>query len=259
MPNVGKSSLVNAVLGDDVNIVDERPGTTRDSIDVSLKWRGRRITMVDTAGIKRRSRTKDDVSVISTVKSLETIERCDVAALLLDASRKLSNQDVRVGSYAHKAGKGILVCFNKWDLVDKGDKTYREFERDFGERFRYMSYAPRLFVSALTRQRVSKVFELAWRIKEEREKRLPTPDFNRFIEDVSRRHPPPYHGGTGKIYYGTQINVAPPRFALFVNKAAFFSRNYLRYLNNRIRDEYSFEGTVIRIDLREKKPRGVTN
>ena len=259
IPNVGKSSLVNALLGDDVNIVDERPGTTRDSIDVSLKWQGRRITMVDTAGIKRKSRTKDDVSVISTVKSLETIERCDVAALVLDASRKLSNQDVRVGSYAHKAGKGVLVCFNKWDLVDKSDKTYREFERDFEERFRYMSYAPTLFISALTRQRVSKVFEVSWRIKEEREKRLATPEFNRFVEEVSRRHPPPYHGGTGKIYYGTQIDVSPPRFALFVNKAEFFSRNYLRYLNNRIRDEYSFTGTVIRIDLHEKKRGRVAN
>jgi len=259
MPNVGKSSLVNALLGDDATIVDERPGTTRDSIDVSLKWRGRHITMVDTAGIKRKSRTKDDVSVISTVKSLETIERCDVAALLLDASRKLSNQDVRVGSYAHKAGKGILVCFNKWDLVDKGDKTYREFELDFAESFRFMRYAPQLFISALTKQRVSKVFDVAWRIKEEREKRLPTAEFNRFIEEVSRRQPPPYHGGTGKIYYGTQIDVAPPRFALFVNKAAFFSRDYLRYLNNRIRDEYSFEGTVIRIDLHEKKRGRVTS
>jgi GTP-binding protein len=253
IPNVGKSSLVNALLGADVHIVDERPGTTRDSIDVSLKWHGRRITMVDTAGIKRRSRTKDDVSVISSVKSLETIERCDVAVLVLDASRDLSNQDVRVASYAHKAGKGILVCFNKWDLVEKGDKTYREFERDFNERFRFMSYAPRLFISALTRQRVSRVFEAAWRVKEQREKRVATADFNRFIAEVSQRNPPPYHGGSGRIYYGTQINVAPPRFALFVNRSDFFDRNYLRYLNNRIRDEYSFEGTVIRIDLREKK------
>jgi len=259
IPNVGKSSLVNAVLGDDANIVDERPGTTRDSIDVSLKWQGHRITMVDTAGIKRKSRTKDDVSVISTVKSLETIERCDVAALLLDASRPLSNQDVRVGSYAHKAGKGILACFNKWDLVEKGDKTYREFELDFGERFRFMSYAPRLFISALTRQRVNKVFDVAWNIKEQREKRVSTPEFNRFMEDVTRRRPPPYHGGNGKIYYGTQIDVGPPRFALFVNKSEFFSRNYLRYLNNRIRDEYSFEGTVIRIALREKTRGSVPN
>ncbi len=253
MPNVGKSSLVNALLGDDASIVDERPGTTRDSIDVAINWHGRRITMVDTAGIKRKARTKDDVSTISTVKSLETIERCDVAAFLLDSSRKISNQDVRVGSYAHKAGKGILVCFNKWDLVEKGDKTYREFEKDMRERFGFMSYAPTLFLSALTHQRVNKVFEMAWKIKEEREKRLATAEFNRFIEDVSRRHPPPYYNGNGKIYYGTQISVAPPKFALFVNKSAFFSRNYLRYLNNQIRYAYSFEGTVIRIALQEKK------
>jgi GTP-binding protein len=252
MPNVGKSSLVNALAGGEANIVDERPGTTRDSIDVALKWHGRRITIVDTAGIKRRSRTKDEVSVISTVKSLETIERCDVAAFLLDASRGISNQDVRVGGYAHRAGKGILVCFNKWDLVEKDDKTYRRFELDFRERFGYLAYAPVLFISALTGQRVERVFELAWRIKEAREKRLPTAEFNRFIEELSRRNPPPHHGGAGKIYYGAQVDVAPPKFALFVNKTEFFGRNYLRYLNNRIRDEYSFEGTVIRIDLREK-------
>lgn len=259
MPNVGKSSLVNALVGSEANIVDERPGTTRDSIDVALKWHGQRITLVDTAGIKRKSRTKDDVSVISTIKSLETIERCDVAVFLLDASRKLSNQDVKVGSYAHKAGKGILVCFNKWDIVEKDDKKYREFERDFESRFGFMRYAPVLFISALTGQRVSKVFEMAWRIKEEREKRLTTSEFNQFIEGISRRHPPPYHGGTGKIYYGTQIDVAPPTFALFVNKAGFFERNYLRYLNNRIRETYSFQGTVIRINLVEKKRGSVTH
>jgi GTP-binding protein len=253
MPNVGKSSLVNALVGADANIVDERPGTTRDSIDVSLKWHGRRVTLVDTAGIKRKSRTKDDVSVISTIKSLETIERCDVAVFLLDASRKVSNQDVKVGSYAHKAGKGILVCFNKWDLVEKDDKKYRELEHDLQRRFGFMRYAPALFISALTSQRVNKVFEMAWRIKEAREKRLSTAEFNQFIEETCRRHPPPYHGGTGKIYYGTQVDVAPPTFALFVNKAGFLGRSYLRYLNNRIRDTYSFEGTVIRIKLVEKK------
>ena len=255
IPNVGKSSLVNALAGEEANIVDERPGTTRDSIDVSLKWRGHRIILVDTAGIKRKARTRDDVSTISTIKSLETIERCDVAVLMLDASRKLSNQDVRVGSYAHKAGKGILVCFNKWDLVEKEDRTYREFERDFQSRFAFMSYAKILFISALTHQRVSNVFEMAWRIKETRETRLQTSEFNRFIEEAIRRYPPPHHGGTGKIYYGTQVDVAPPKFSLFVNKRQYFGRNYLRYLNNRIRDGYDFEGTVIRIDLVEKKGR----
>jgi GTP-binding protein len=255
VPNVGKSSLVNALAGDEANIVDERPGTTRDSIDVSLKWHDRKITLVDTAGIKRKSRTKDDVSVISTIKSLETIERCDVAVFLLDASRKLTNQDIRVGSYAHKAGRGILVCFNKWDLVEKDDKKYREFERDFQSRFGFMTYAPVLFISALTHQRVSKVFEQVWHIKEEREKRLPTAEFNQFLEKTCRRYPPPQRGGTAKIYYGTQVDVAPPTFSLFVNKAGFFERNYLRYLNNRIRDAYSFEGTVIRIKLVEKRGR----
>ncbi|MCK4774908.1 MAG: ribosome biogenesis GTPase Der, partial [Candidatus Krumholzibacteria bacterium] len=255
IPNVGKSSLVNALAGEEANIVDERPGTTRDSIDVSLKWRGHRIILVDTAGIKRKARTRDDVSTISTIKSLETIERCDVAVLMLDASRKLSNQDVRVGSYAHKAGKGILVCFNKWDLVEKEDRTYREFERDFQSRFAFMSYAKILFISALTHQRVSNVFEMAWRIKETRETRLQTSEFNRFIEEAIRRYPPPHHGGTGKIYYGTQVDVAPPKFSLFVNKRQYFGRNYMRYLNNRIRDGYDFEGTVIRIDLVEKKGR----
>jgi GTP-binding protein len=253
MPNVGKSSLVNALVGDDTNIVDERPGTTRDSIDVSIRWHGKRITLVDTAGIKRKARTKDDVSIISVIKSLETIERCDVAVFLLDASRELTNQDVKVGSYVHKAGKGVLVCYNKWDLVEKGDRTYREFEREFRNRFGFMSYAKLIFVSALTRQRVNKVFEMAWRIKEQREKRLSTSEFNRFVEEITRRNPPPYHGGNGKIYYGTQVDITPPTFSLFVNKAEYFGRNYLRYLNNQIRAEYDFQGTVIRIKLVEKK------
>jgi GTP-binding protein len=253
MPNVGKSSLVNSLVGGDTNIVDERPGTTRDSIDVAIRWHGRRITLVDTAGIKRKARTRDDVSTISTVKSLESIERCDVAVLMLDASRKISNQDVRVGSYAHKAGKGILTCFNKWDLVEKDDRTYREFELDFSDRFGFMTYSPAIFISALEKQRLHRVFDMAWQIKEEREKRLSTSEFNQFIEAVCGRFPPPYHGGNGKIYYGTQVDVSPPTFALFVNKSAFFARNYLRFLNNKIRQTYSFKGTVIRIKLAEKK------
>ena len=259
VPNVGKSSIVNMLVGEEANIVDERPGTTRDSIDVAVRWHNRRITLVDTAGIKRKARSHDDITVISALKSLESIERCDVALVVLDASRPISAQDVKVGSYAHKNGKGILVCFNKWDLVEKGDRTYREFELDYKERFAFMSYAPTLFVSALTGQRMDRIFTTAWRIKEAREKRLPTAEFNRFIEDVSRRSPPPYHsGGTGKIYYGTQVEVSPPTFSLFVNKADYFARNYIRYLNNQIRDAFSFEGTLIRINLVQKKRGGAS-
>ncbi|MDH3198680.1 MAG: ribosome biogenesis GTPase Der, partial [Candidatus Krumholzibacteria bacterium] len=161
VPNVGKSSLVNALVGDEAAIVDERPGTTRDSVDLTVQWHGRRVTLVDTAGIKRKARAHDAMSVLSAIKSLESIERCDVALVLLDASRKIANQDVKVGSYPHRAGRGVVICFNKWDLVEKGDRTYREFEREFRRRFGFLAYAPVLFISALTRQRLGKVIETA--------------------------------------------------------------------------------------------------
>jgi GTP-binding protein len=259
VPNVGKSSLVNALVGEETNIVDERPGTTRDSIDIAIKWHNRRITLVDTAGIKRKSRSRDGVTILSALKSLETIKRCDVTVLMLDASRKISNQDVKVGSYVHKGGKGVLACFNKWDLVEKSNKTYREYEKDFHERFGFMSYSMIKFISALDRQRVDKIFPTAWKIKEEREKRIPTAEFNKFVEELCKRLPPPFYGGgTGKVYYGTQVDIGPPTFTLFVNKSAYFGRNYLRFINNQIREKYSFEGTHIRVKLMEKPQRGVS-
>jgi len=254
IPNVGKSSLVNALVGAETNIVDSRPGTTRDSIDVTFRWQGRQVTLVDTAGIKRRSRTEKGVDTLSSMKSLESIERCDVAIFLLDAGRPITAQDVKVGSYAHRAGKGIVVCFNKWDLVEKGAKTYREFENEFKRRFRYLAYAPVLFISALTHQRLSKVIETAWRVKEQRERRIPTAEFNKFIEALVSRNPPPFYGGgNGKIYYGTQVETSPPRFSLFVNKHKYFGKNYVRFVGNQIRSAFEFEGTLIRVSLVEKK------
>jgi GTP-binding protein len=259
MPNVGKSSLVNALVGDEAAIVDERPGTTRDAVDITLQWRGRRVTLVDTAGIKRKARAHDAMSVLSAIKSLESIERCDVALVLLDASREIANQDVKVGSYPHKAGRGVVVCFNKWDLVEKGDRTYREFEREFRRRFGFLAYAPVLFISALTRQRLGKVIETAWRVKEDRERRIPTAELNRFVVALNRTATPPSHGGgTGRIYYGTQIGVAPPVFSFFVNKTRFFSRSYVRFLSNRLHEAFAFGGTLIRVNLVEKKARGGT-
>ncbi len=255
MPNVGKSSMVNALLGREANIVDSTPGTTRDSIDIQLRWHDRDITLVDTAGIKRKSQTRGDgIMVLSALKSLDSIERCDVAILLFDASRGLSNQDVKVASYVHKAGRGVVVCFNKWDLVDKEDKTYVTFEREFRRKIGFMPYAPIMFVSALTHQRISKVLEKAWEVKEQCEKRVPTAEFNDFLAAViAGRQPPFYGGGTGKIYYGAQVEISPPTFTLFVNKTKYFGRNYLRYLNNQVRKAYGFSGTVVRIKLAEKK------
>jgi GTP-binding protein len=251
-PNVGKSSLVNRLVGSAAVIVDSKPGTTRDSIDVRVRWEGRSITLVDTAGIKRKSRTTDGLTALTALKSIDTISRADVVVLVLDASREISNQDVKVGSYAHKAAKGVMICVNKWDLVEKDNHTASSFERALRRSFAFLSYAPVVFVSALSAQRVSRIFPLAWRIREERARRLTTSEVNRFFQELAASSPPPSHaGGNGKIYYATQIEVAPPTFALSVNKRDFFARSYVRFLNNRLRQRYGFEGTLIRLRLKE--------
>jgi GTP-binding protein len=255
VPNVGKSSLVNAIVGEEANIVDSRPGTTRDSIDVSLQWRKRRITLVDTAGIRRKARTSADLDILSTLKSLEAIERCDVAIVMLDATRDVNNQDVKVASYPHNAARGVVVCFNKWDAVPKkGDKTYVAIEKEFRRKCGFLDYAPVMFISALENQRVDKVLEMAWRIKEEREKRIPTAELNRVITKITAKNPPPFvKGGNGKIFYATQVDVAPPTITLFVNRASHFNRYYLRFLNNQLREVFGFEGSLIRLEMTERR------
>ena len=255
VPNVGKSSLVNAIVGEETNIVDSRPGTTRDSIDVSVAWHKRRVTLVDTAGIRRKARTSADLDILSTLKSLESIERCDVAVVMLDATREVNNQDIKVASYPHNAARGVVVCFNKWDALEKkGDKTYIEMEREFRRKCGFLDYAPVIFISAKSKQRVDKVLETAWRIKEEREKRISTSELNRVIERIVTKSPPPFYGGgNGKIFYATQVDVAPPTITLFVNRANHFGRYYLRFINNQLREAFGFEGSLIRIELAERR------
>jgi GTP-binding protein len=257
-PNVGKSSLVNALVGSDANIVDSRPGTTRDSVDLRIRWHSHELTLVDTAGIRRRSRSRDGLTSITALKSIDTISRADIVVVLLDASQEIANQDVKVASYAHKAGKGLVFCVNKWDLIeDKTDRSVPEFERRIRRSFRFASYAPVLFVSALTHQRVNRVLEMAWKIGKTREERVGTSELNRFVDEVvKRRGVPPYGGGQGKIYYATQVSVGPPTFVLFVNRRAFFDRSYLRYVNNQLRRRYPYAGTVIRVKLTERERRG---
>jgi GTP-binding protein len=254
VPNVGKSSLVNAILGEETQIVDSRPGTTRDSIDASVTWRKRRITLVDTAGIRRKAKTSAELDLLSTVKSLDAIERCDVAVVMLDSSREISNQDIKVASYPHNAARGVVVCFNKWDLVAKKTQTAAEMEKEFRRRCGFLAYAPVLFISVAENQRVAKVLETAWQAKEQRERRVSTSELNRFLTALVQKNPPPFYGGgNGKIYYGTQIDVSPPTFTLFVNRATYFGRYYLRFLNNRLREKFGFVGTLIRIELSERR------
>jgi GTP-binding protein len=253
-PNVGKSSLVNLLAGEERNIVSQEPGTTRDSINLRLRFRGRELLLIDTAGIKRRSRTEKGLGVISSLKSLESIRSADVVLVMLDSTIGISRQDTRIAGEVHKARKGAVVLLNKWDLIKDRQKSYEEKVKEVRESIRFLSYAPVLTISALDGQRVSRIFPLCLAIEEQRSKKVPTRALNELVERINDRNPPPYHaGGTGKMYYITQTGVRPPTFTLFVNKASYFPRSYVRYINNQVRNMFTFEGTGITISLRSKK------
>lgn len=253
-PNVGKSSLINALSGEDRHIVSEIPGTTRDTLDIRIKYHGRDIVMVDTAGVKRRSRTEKGLDSISSLMSIRSVERADIVLVMLDATTgMISNQDTRMASLAHKARKGALILLNKWDLVERQTDTFKLFERKIREEMQFLSYAPVLSISAKTGMRLSRIIPTCLRIHEQRNRQIATSELNRLVEDAVRKNPPKFHaGGTGKIYYATQTGVEPPTFTLFVNKASYFPRAYIRYLNNQVRNMFTFEGTAVRISLRSK-------
>jgi GTP-binding protein len=253
-PNVGKSSLINALSGEDRHIVSEVPGTTRDTIDIKIRYHGRDLILVDTAGVKRKARTEKGLDSISSMMSIRSVERADIVLVMLDASTgEISNQDTRMASLAHKSRKGALILLNKWDLVEKETDTFRQFEQKIRDEMRFLSYAPVLSISASAGTRVSRIRPACLRIQEERTRRIPTSELNRLFEDALRSNPPKFHsGGTGKVYYATQTGVEPPTFTLFVNKASYFPRSYIRYLNNHVRKMFTFEGTAIRISLRSK-------
>ncbi len=250
-PNVGKSSLVNALLGEDRLLVSAEPGTTRDSIDSRLHWHGHTLALVDTAGLRRRSRVTAAVETFSALRTLRSIERADVCLLLLDASQQLAQQDTRIGGRIHRAGKGLVLCFNKWDLVEKDAHTAAAYVRIAQAEFFFARYAPVLCVSATTGQRLGKLLDTAWEVGETRARALTTAQINRVLEEATRRRPPHFHaGGNGHVKYGLQVGVKPPRFALYVNNPLYFDRSYLRYLNNTLRDAFPFPGTPLRIELR---------
>jgi GTP-binding protein len=251
-PNAGKSSLLNALLGEERVLVSETPGTTRDAIDTRLQWHGHAIDIIDTAGLRRRGRIEKGVEAFAALRTQESIERADVCLLVLDATTPISHQDTHIAGLAHKASRGIVALFNKWDAVaDKDNRTPERFRSDFEENFRFIRYAPVEFVSAKTHQRVHRLLETAWKVHEARAQRIATSQINRVLEAAAARNPPKFHaGGNGNVKYGLQVGTCPPRFAVYVNNPDYFDRNYVRYLNNTLRAAFPCPGSVLRIELR---------
>jgi GTPase len=255
-PNVGKSSLLNALLGEDRTIVSDIPGTTRDAIDTRLEWGRSEIVLIDTAGIKRRGKvaTGPAAERYSTLRALKAIGRADVAVLVVDAVEGLTAQDAHVAGYVVEEGKGLVVAVNKWDLVaDKTDKTFDQYVEWIRGDAPFLDFAPVLSISAKTGQRVSRVLETAVDIWGERRRRIPTGELNRLITAAGERQQPPMvKGRRPKIFYATQAAVAPPTFVFFANDAASVHFSYRRYLENRLRDAFGFDGTPIRLVFRDR-------
>jgi len=245
-PNVGKSSLLNLLTGKRDALVSELAGTTRDSIHTDLQWHGKTIRLIDTAGLRRKSRVKEAIEAFSNMRTIRAIEQCDVAVMMVDASAPAVTQDSKIASLIHDSGKGVVVAFNKWDLVEKDHNTHLEAWETFCREVPFVTYAPWFTLSAVTRQRSGKVMDLVWKVVEARQYRIDTSELNRFLESIIQRQPPRYHGGgLGKIYYATQVETAPPSIMLSVNNPKFFDRSYLRFLNNQFRAQYGFLGTRI--------------
>lgn len=253
-PNVGKSSLVNALVGEERSIVSDKPGTTRDVIDIAITRADTPFVLLDTAGMRRRSRVDSSVEHYSVVRAVQAIERCDVALVVLDATEPLAEQDKRVIGLAHEAGKGIVLVINKWDLIGKTSRTMVEFERRYRQELNFIHYAPFVFISALTGQRVSHVLNVAETAAENAAMRISTGAFNELLRDaISFRPPPSDKGIQPKIYYGFQASVKPPLFVLFCSYPDNLHFSYLRYLENRVREQFAFTGTPIRFQLRDRR------
>ena len=252
-PNVGKSSLLNRLLGEERAIVSPIPGTTRDAVDTHLTYDGTPITLIDTAGIRRRGRIDPGVEKYSVLRSFRAIRRADVALLVLDATTPISAQDAHIAGFILDAWKSVVVVVNKWDAVEKDTYTMQGYIQEIRRKLHFLDYVPILFVSAKTGQRVHKVLPTALQVNEARFTRLPTSFVNRILQEALDRHAPPSKGGRlPKIYFGSQVAVAPPTFVLQVNDPKLVHFSYLRFLENRIREAQPFPGTPIRLVVRKK-------
>lgn len=253
-PNVGKSSLVNALTKENRVIVSPIAGTTRDSIDTPFSFEGNDFTLIDTAGLRRRSKVYDSIEKFSVIRAIAAIERCDICILMIDAMEGITEQDKKIAGIAHEAGKGMMIVINKWDLVEKETNTMRDYERKVRAELLFASYAPILFTSVLQGRRIYDILRKAATIQEIRMRRITTGKLNNLIEDaVMMRQPPSDKGKRLKIYYAAQIGVAPPLFSFNINSRELMHFSYTRYLENRLREAYDFEGTSVKFVYNEKK------
>ena len=254
-PNVGKSSLLNALLGQERAIVSDVPGTTRDAIDTSLDWAGRTVRLVDTAGIRRRGRVASGPAAerFATLRALKAVSRADVAVLVVDAPDGLTTQDEHVAGYALEEGVGLVLAINKWDLVEKDEHTFDEYAAQIRRQAPFLDLAPILSISARTGQRVGRVLEAGLEIAAERRRRVPTAALNAWLRDATTRRPAPtVRGKQPRFFYATQAGSRPPTFVIFASEAATIHFSYRRYLENRLRDAFGFGGTPIRLVVRER-------
>lgn len=252
-PNVGKSSLTNRLLGQPRSIVTEVSGTTRDAVDARLVHEGRPVVLVDTAGLRRRARITENVEFYSTLRTERALRSCDVAVVLLEGPAGLEAQDARIIQQAADLNKGLVIAVNKWDLVEKETNTARDVTRAIHERLGTLDYVPVLFISALTGQRATKVLDVALRVADERRKRIPTAELNEVLQRaLQAHHPPSWNGRLVRIKYATQVKAAPPVFALFCNHPRGVREDYRRYLENRFREAFGFEGVPLTLTFRQK-------
>lgn len=253
-PNAGKSTLLNHLVGEERVIVSPIAGTTRDSIDTELKWHGQDITLIDTAGIRKRGSIEPGVEKFSVIRAFNAIERCDVALLMIDSLEGITEQDEHIAGYVLDEFKSLIIVFNKWDSVEKDSNTVNEYMEQVKERLHFIPYVPVIFISAMTGQRIHQVLEVANRVYEARHFRLQTAEFNRVIREAVQKHPAPLKGTKRlKIFFGSQVATAPPLFLLHVNDKELVHFSYRRYLENQIRQAFPFEGTPIRISFRQRE------
>jgi GTP-binding protein len=252
-PNVGKSTLVNNILGTNRMLVDSNPGTTTDSVDTHIQFEDKHYILIDTAGIRRKTKVSLRLEKYSIIEALKTINRCDIGILLIDAKEGVTEQDARIWGYIYERGKGLIIAVNKWDLIEKDMYTWKKYELEMKDKLKFFTFAPFISISALTGQRTKKIFKLLDEVSKETEKRIGTGPLNRFLKEVVSKHPPPRNGKRPtKFYYITQIGIKPPTFNIYCNSDDEIHFSYQRYLINQIHMSFGFMGTPLRINFKSK-------